>query len=167
MSCLGVHFALPEEDVAALKGIVDMRARLDFLQRSIEERYMKEPATYAAESVNAWDAMHRVLSDGYLSWDGGNYPLNHTVIGGECLYFENDYIMSLKTPEQVRDIASALNVISEAWFREQYFALPANDYSAELSVDDFDYTWERFEIVRQLYRRAATEERYVLFTADQ
>lgn len=167
MSCLGVHFALTEKDVVALRANVDMRARLDFLQKEIEEVMMNEPATYAAESANAWDAIHRVLSDGYLSWDGGSYPLNHTVLGGECLYVYDDYIMSLKTPNQVLQIASALDKVSEAWFREQYFAIPAEDYSAELTEDDFNYTWEWFENVRRLYRRAAAEERYVLFTADQ
>lgn len=167
MSCLGVHFALNDEDVAGLRAIGDMCARLDHLQRKIEERYMEDPFTYAAESVNAWDAMHRALADGYLSWNGGNYPLNHVVIGGESLYANNDYIMSLKTPVQVREIAAAIAPISKEDFRKRYYSIPADDYSAELDEDDFEYTWEWFTNVRELYLRAASEGRYVLFTADQ
>jgi hypothetical protein len=35
------------------------------------------------ESGNVWDAMHRALSDGTLSSDGGEYSLNHVVLGGQ------------------------------------------------------------------------------------
>jgi len=37
------------------------------------------------ESDKAREAMHRALADGQLSWDGGTYPLNHVVLGGEDL----------------------------------------------------------------------------------
>jgi hypothetical protein len=83
MSCLGVHFALTEEDVAALRAIEDEQERLSLLQEDIEERYFAKPAPYAAESDKSWDAMHRALADGQLTWDGGTYPLNHTVLAGE------------------------------------------------------------------------------------
>jgi len=33
--------------------------------------------------------------------------------------------------------------------------------------EDFGYTWDRFQDVRRLYQRAATEDRHVPFTADQ
>ncbi len=36
-----------------------------------------------------------------------------------------------------------------------------------LTEEDFGYTWEWFQGVRDLYQRAATEGRFVLFTADQ
>jgi hypothetical protein len=86
MSCLGVHFALSEEDVAAMLAIKDEQDRLSFLQEHIEERYLAKPKTYAAESDKSWDAMHRTLSDGHPTWGGGTYPLNHAVLAGELLY---------------------------------------------------------------------------------
>lgn len=167
MSCLGVHFALTEEDVNSFRAIDDEKERLSYLQEEIEERYMAEPGTYAAESDKSWDAMHRALADGHLSWDGGTYPLNHAVLAGELLYTSDDYIMSLKTPKQVKEIADALDKIPEEWFRTRYNAIPSDEYSTELSDEDFAYTWEWFQGVRELYRRAASEGRYVLFTADQ
>jgi hypothetical protein len=167
MSCLGVHFALAEDDVATLRSIGDEQERLAHLQEEIEERYMAEPGTYAAESDKAWDAMHRVLADGHLSRDGGTYPLNHTVLAGELLYTGDDYIMSLKSPIQVKDIAVALEPITEEHFRERYNEIPTQEYGGELDDEDFFYTWEWFNDVRELYRRAASEGRYVLFTADQ
>jgi len=33
--------------------------------------------------------------------------------------------------------------------------------------EDFGYTWDRFQDVRRLYQRAATEDRHVLFTRNQ
>jgi hypothetical protein len=167
MSCLGVHFALTEEDVAALRAILDERERLSFLQEDIEERYLKKPANYAAESDKAWDAMDRALSDGKLTWDGGTYPLNHAVLVGEFLYTDSDYIMTLKSPAQVRDIANGLRPMTEAQFRARYHAIDRESYGSELTDEDFEYTWQWFQRVRELYELAANEGRFVLFTADQ
>jgi len=91
--------------------------RLEHIQEVIEEHYLSHEKQFAAESDKSWDAMHRAFSDGEMSWDGGDYPLNHTVLAGELLYTDSDYIMSLKTPKQVRDIAAALSGITEADFR--------------------------------------------------
>ncbi|MGQ0543367.1 MAG: YfbM family protein [Blastocatellia bacterium] len=167
MSCLGVHFALSDEDVATIRAIENEQERLAYLQEEIEERYLAEPGTYAAESDKAWDAMHRALADGQLTLDGGTYPLNHAVLAGELLYTDNDYIMSLKSPAQVKDIATELEKITEESFQARYLAISPSEYGMELSDDDFLYTWEWFENVRQLYRRAAAEKLHVLFTADQ
>lgn len=167
MSCLGVHFALTAEDAAALQAFEDEQERLSFLQEALEERYFSEPKTYAAESDKSWDAMHRALSDGKLSWDGGSFPLNHTVLGGKLLYSDDDYIMSLKTPEQVKAIAAALERLTEAEFRQRYDHLDSKSYDGEIGDEDFGYTWEWFQGVRELYVRAAAEGRFVLFTADQ
>ena len=167
MSCLGVHFALTAEEAAHLRSLEDEQERLEHLQEVIEEAYFGHHPDLKAESDKAWDAMHRTLTDGHLTWDGGEYPLNHVVLAGELLYTDSDYIMSLKTPQQVRDIAGALTAITEAEFRRRYLAIDAKSYSTPLSDQDFGYTWVWFQGVRDLYARAAKEGRFVLFTADQ
>jgi hypothetical protein len=167
MSCLGVHFALTPDEVSALESIDDEADRLAYLQEEIEERYFQAPTTHIAQSDKSWDAMHRALADGRLTWTGGSYPLNHTVLGGKLLYTGDDYIMSLKTPAQVREIAAALSAITQDDFRRLYDAIDAKEYDAELSDEDFDYTWGRFQEVRELYARASEENCFVLFTADQ
>src|SRR5262245_9978603 len=103
MGCLGVHFALTEKEVEHLRSLADERARREHLCEDIEKAYFEEHPELKAESDKSWDAMHRALADGELTWDGGDYPLNHTVLAGELLYTDSDYIMSLKTPQQVRD----------------------------------------------------------------
>jgi hypothetical protein len=167
MSCLGVHFALTEKEANHLRSLTDEQERLEHLQEVIEEQFLGDEKEFAAENDKAWDAMHRVLADGKLSWDGGVYPLNHTVLAGELLYTDSDYIMSLKSPPQVCDIAAALPAITEAEFRRRYFTIDAKNYGCPLTEEDFDYTWHWFQEVRDLYIRAAKAGRFVLFTADQ
>jgi hypothetical protein len=166
MSCLGVHFALTEKEVEHLRSFDDEQERLSHLQEVIEDSYISEESLFAAESDKSWD-VHRTLADGEMSWDGGDYPLNHAVLAGELLYTDSDYIMSLKTPQQVRDIAAALPAVTEAEFRRRYFAIDPESYGMPLSEEDFEYTWDWFQGVRDLYTRAAQEGRFVLFTADQ
>jgi hypothetical protein len=167
MGCLGVHFALTHDEVASLRAIDDEQSRLQHLQEVIEEDYFTSRQQYLAESDKAWDAMHRTLADGRLTWDGGEYPLNHVVLGGELLYTQPDYIISLKSPPQVRDIAAAVPAITEPDFRRRYFAVDAESYGFPLSEEDCRYTWDWFQRVCGLYTRAAKEDRFVLFTADQ
>ena len=102
MGCLGVYFSLSEDEVQDLQRIPECE-RPDYIHEELEEVYFAHHPERMAESDKAWDAMHRALADGQLSRDGGAYPLNHVVIGGESLYSESDFIMMLKTPAQVRD----------------------------------------------------------------
>ena len=167
MSCLGVHFALTEEEVSKLCSFNDEQARLNHLKEVIEEVYFEKYENYLAESDKSWDAMHRALADGELTWDGGKYPLNHTVLGGEILYTQTDYIMSLKTPSQVIEVSKSLQNLDETQFKKLYNKINPKTYSVDLSQEDLDYTWEWFKNVRTLFQHASKDNRYVLFTADQ
>jgi len=166
MGCLGVHFALSEKEVSELRSQPDDASRLEQLQEEIEPTYFEEHPELLAENDKAWDAIHRTLTDGKLAWDNGKYPLNHVIMGGEPLYSEGDYIISLKTPRQVQDIATALPSVTESDFRKRYFGIDKS-YGSPLSEEDFGYTWGNFQSVRELFLRAASENRYVLFTTDQ
>ena len=54
-------------------------------------------------------------------------------------------------------MAIALAPIDETQFRSRYFAIDATDYGFDLSEDDFGYTWEWFQNVREVFGRAAVE----------
>jgi hypothetical protein len=60
-----------------------------------------------------------------------------------------------------------LAAISEEEFRRRYFAIDAGSYGVPLSEEDFRYTWEWLRDVRDLYDRAAQQQRFVLVTVDQ
>lgn len=167
MGCLGVHFALDEDDVHALRSQPTDGARLDVLQVEIEERYFSEEPDWLAESDKAWDAIHRVLTDGRIAWDNGSFPLNHVILGGEVIYQLDDYIMSLKSPGEVREIAKALKSVTEERFWKDYFGIDPDDCDFLINDDGFGYTWSWLQNVRDLYDRAAEAGRHVLFTASQ
>jgi hypothetical protein len=167
MSCLGVHFALSESEVNRLRALASDSQRLDFLQSEIEEAYFSDQKHLMCESDKAWDAIHRCLTDGKLGYTNGDAPLRHVVLGGEPLYFTDDYIMSLKTPEEVGAVAAVLDDIGEPELRSRYFSIDPKEYGFPASEEDFRYTWHWFQQVRDFYKRAAGESRYVLFTADQ
>lgn len=167
MSCLGVHFSLSDEEVRKLKSFSDDSERLDYLQCEIEEKYFEEHEDRIAQSDKAWDAMHRSLSDGDLSYTTGPYPLRLAVIGGDPIYAEDDYIMSLKTPAEVKDVAKALAAVTKEGFRKKYDAMDAEKYGCPKGDQDFEYTWEWLNGVTAFYQKAAAEGRWVLFSADQ
>lgn len=167
MACLGVLFALDEPLVERLTALEDSAERLDFLQLEVEEDFFENQPERVYETDKAWDAIHRCLTDGRLGWDNGAYPLNHVILGGEQLYDGDDYIMSLKSPAQVREIATALAAVTLQQLRDAYFRLPADDYDGLIGLEDWQYTWDWFEGLPEFYRRAAEAGRSVLFTVDQ
>jgi hypothetical protein len=167
MSCLGVLFSLSEKEVIKLKKFGSGGDRLVYLQEEIEEIYFDKYPKRVAELDKSWDALHRALTDGKLAYSNGSLPMSHVILGGEILYFEDDYIMTLKAPEQVRQIAAEINNIDEKHLKNGYNKIDSNEYGFPLSDEDFEYTWYWFNSSKEFWKLAAAENRYVLFTADQ
>jgi hypothetical protein len=164
MAMLGVLFALDKGTVDKLKSFKSDEDRLDFLQGDIETDYFENHADKVCELDKAWDAIDRALTE---SGHKEVYLTSHVILGGESLYSQQDYIMSLKTPEQVNDIAKALGSVTEESFREKYFKINPDEYGFELSEEDFEYSWTWFADSFEFWKMAAAEGRYVLFTVDQ
>lgn len=169
MSCLGVLFSLDEKEVMKLKSYKSDAKRLKYLQEYIEETYFEKYPERVAELDKSWDGLHRSLTDGKYDYNNGAFPLNHVVLGGELLYKKDDYIISLKTPREVVDIAKAVETVSEEDLRNGYDQISSDDgdYAEFLSEEDFQYTWDWFSRSKEFWKLAAKENRYVLFTADQ
>ena len=164
MACRGVHFALTDEDAKrVLAAAGDDEALIGIIQEDIESRWDTD---WLAETDKAWDAIHRCLTDGRLAFDSST-PQHMCILGGRQLYEGDDYIVSFLTPEQVKQVATAIGNIDEAWMRDRYIAIPASDYGSALSEDDCGYTWSWFEGVQALYKKAAASGRAMMFTVDQ
>jgi hypothetical protein len=161
-----MHFALDAGEVAALRTAGE-DWRVEYVGEAFEDRLWSADPSRAQETDKAWDAIHRCLTDGTLSWDGDEYPLDHAILGGESLYDGDDYILSLKSPDEVREVAAALRGVTRAKLRAGYDRIDPDDYDMPLSDDDFEYTWEWFQGVVEFYQRAAAAGHWVLFTVDQ
>jgi hypothetical protein len=163
MAGRGVFFAVTLEQAEALQGASDDDSLMELVEE-IEEAWDDDNL---AECDKAWDAMHRLLTDGELEFGNGPDPLCYCVVGPDQLYEGDDYIVSLVAPDKVKDVASALATFTESSFTERYRTIVPRDYAPEYGDDDCEYTWENFQDVRELYRKAAERDRFVLFTVDQ
>jgi len=85
---------------------------------------------------------------------------------GEQMYEADDFVVSLLTPEQVGDVASALAAIDKAWLHIRYRRIEPADYGAPLSDDDFEYLWSCFVGLPDFFTKAAAAGRAMVFTVD-
>jgi hypothetical protein len=163
VGCRGVLFAIDQEELQALRQATsdsEVQAVVAAIEKRWDERFL-------AETDKAWDAIHRSLTDGTLAWGNGSFPLNRCILGGEDLYQGEDYIVTLTEGHEVPAVAAALQQVTEADMRQAYDRLDPADYGPEWSEEDFEYTWSWFQQVRDLWSRAATAGRAVIFTVDQ
>lgn len=167
MACRGVLFAISDVDVekllSARLAAEPNEAVMEVIEY-IEERWEED---LVMETDKSWDSMHRCLTDGKLEFDNGDYPLNHCILGGTQLYDEDDYIISLKTSEQVADIAAALKNMDEADLRERHAKIDQETYQGAVDEENFEYTWGCFRGLPEFYTKAAEAKRNVIFTVDQ
>ena len=182
MGCRGVLFALtPEQEARLLReahpklGLIAKLAGkrfdqreidrnvLHFLTEEIEERWDED---WLCETDKAWDAIHRCLSNGSLSYEFSS-PIQGAILGGAPLYAGGDYVVSYKTAAEVNQVASAIAVISDDDMAARYDALDEEQYGCPKDEGDRQYTVEWFSAVRDFYQKTALAGRPAVFTADQ
>ena len=160
---LGVHFALSTQDEARLLAAAGDDDAVIGIVEQIEEGSFPGPH---CDSDKAWDALHRCLTDGKLEYAGGSYPLRAAILGGRQLVEDAEYTVSYVSADQVRDVAEALSVIEEDWLRRRYDTLGDTDYAGPMDEDDFEYTWDALEDMREFFAVAAEAGQAVIFTVD-
>jgi hypothetical protein len=164
MACRGVHFAISSADSTRLLAASSEDEVLSILQNDIEEKWDQ---AWLYETDKTWDAIHRCLTDGTLNPKSGVYPLKLAILNGRQIDAGPDYIVSLSTPEQLKDVATALTGISREWFLERYEAIDSNEYGTPKSPEDFEYTGENFQGMAAFFQKASDAQRFVIFTVDQ
>ena len=170
MGCLGVHFAVEEAEVMKLKSFDDESERVEYFINDFEETHMaRENKDWYQETDKAWDGIHRSLTDGRFRDGNGTYPLNCVILGGEDISVEDDYIIFVKSPSHVREIAAGLEGFTKQRLRKGYSQITeANcDWYLQVGENDFMYTWSWFEELCKFYQRAAAANKYVIFSASQ
>ena len=180
MGCLAVLFALNEQEVQKLK-LIKRKERSEYLHEEIEEIFFEKYPEFTCELDEAWDAMHRMLTDGNLNFENKFPPLCNVIFGGEFLYglvrkssgkvscprTEDDEYMILKAPEQVEEIAKVLPNRTKEECRKCYDMIDTEDYGLLTDEEDFEYTWEYLQSSLKFWKKAAEEKRYVLFAVDR
>jgi hypothetical protein len=161
---LGVHFAIDAETAERLLTATG-DDQVDALIEDIEEESLGVVEYCGTDK--AWDAIHRSLTDGYLGYDNGTFPLNAVILGGTQVHEGDDYIVSLLTPEQVREVARAAAEVDEATLRAGYERIDAEDYGPEFGDEDFAYTWSNHCDLVAFFQRTAEAGLHVIFTVDQ
>jgi hypothetical protein len=163
MGQLGVHFALDESQrdlLLAASTDDEVMAAVGVFEQSWDKDHV-------GESDKAWDAIHRCLTDGSLDDEAGEFPLSYVILGGKHLYEGEDYIVCFVSADEVKSVAKALLPITRETMKNWYFTLlDKDDYEGEIGDQDFAYTWDWFENVRELYLRASITGRSVIFTVD-
>lgn len=167
MACLGVLFAIDQQTVDLITSLSSDEERVEYVAEVLEEDYFDNHPQWVGELDKAWDALHRSLTDGKLTYDNGEFPLSHVIFGGEVLCSTEDYIIVLKNQDQVKAIAKAVAKLTKEELSAGYFQLDADEYGDAVTADDFEYTWQWFESSKEFWQRAAEGDRDVLFTVDQ
>ena len=160
----GVHFALDSPDEAKLLSLESDEERVGFVTEDIEERYFK--TSFAVETDKAWDAIHRCFDGGELT-EQPKSSLQMAVLGGRSLSADEYYIISYKSPDDVRSIDAALRAVDAEAMRALQDTIDPEVYGMSLDQEHWEYVWHWFEQMRAFYSNAAATGRAVIFTADQ
>jgi hypothetical protein len=163
MSCRGVLFAINPKTSKKLKSFSNDEELVEYIQENIEEEWDEE---LLIETDKAWDAIHRCFANGELELSGGEHPLNSIIFGGEILNTEADYFVSLKNNTLVKEIAEKIGIISKEKLSELYYKI-SNSYQGEKNKEDFEYTWNWFEGIKDFYIKIAKTNMDIIFTVDQ
>jgi hypothetical protein len=163
MSCLGVHFALTEEQAKHLLAARSNEAVLKVVKDEIEAAWNE---TWLQETGKAWDAIHRCLTDGSLLVKDTS-PLAKCVLGGCQLYCGSNCIVSFLNAAETSEVCDAIQGLDQIWLREKYFYLNEIQVGYPLDEDGFDATWSCFKDLKDFFQQAAQNGRSVVFTVDQ
>jgi hypothetical protein len=165
MSGQGYHLALDRGQVDEVLSCNDEMAILDWVDQALGECDWN--AGYIHGGYKDWNILLGCLTNGDYDPKGGTYPLNRCFFGGRLLVTEGS-IVNLVMPNEVVDVAEALDRLDETDFRKRCgVALPR--LSEELGPTAGRYLDELNEKMAGLsdfYRTAAREGRAVLFYTD-
>lgn len=131
------------ESVLFLSADRDQARRL-FGCRDIESLRQAVDDVVQAAGDSVWEAgpaalvLHRLLTDGTLEPDAGEYPLNHAVLGGRVLGHETGFAVVVKRPDMAPHIAAGLERIKPESIEGTFQQLQATMPDAVAGVETSD-----------------------------
>jgi hypothetical protein len=92
----------------------------------------------ALEGGAAALVLHRVLTDGTLEPEAGDYPLNHAVLGGRVLGHENGFAVILKRPDMCPHIGEGLSRVKPETVESSLAQLRGNQPETFAGIESSD-----------------------------
>jgi Domain of unknown function (DUF1877) len=160
----GYHIALAREHAKTLFGIKEDTALRKFLNELVVQPEMQRSGRVLDCGI-LWEAIHRCLTEGELDPAGGDFPLNHAVLGGKQLHRAADYTAVLIRPDMPRFIADALAELEEDDLRKKFFGLSKYSYNEPIDEKHFMEVWRRLQDLKVFFAAAAENMEAVVFTA--
>ena len=160
----GYHIALGREHAKRLFSLKEDQAILSFLEELKASPEIKKSGRLL-DCGTAWDPIHRCLTEGELDPTGGDFPLNHAILGGKQLHKGAEQTAVLVRPDMTRFIADALEELTEDDIRRKFFALNPQSYQQPIDEKHFMQTWIALQTLKDFYLAATENLEAVVFTA--
>jgi len=161
----GFHLALSREETKQLMAQGEGAAVRQFVL-DLEAARQASKSDLLLSLDDTWDAMHRCLADGELDPLGGEFPLNHAILGGRPLYKDDGFLVAFVRPDMTPFIAEAITHLKRDEFRQRYFQLDPASYQREPNQKEYESVWNALQRVRDFYEAAAEDRTAVVFAAE-
>jgi hypothetical protein len=162
----GCHIILTREDTKRLFG-ADGDDEVRAVVTDVLRRKKEQGANLYLNCGDAWDPIHRCLTEGTLAPDGGEFPANHCILGGRQLHEGVDFEAVLVRPDIVRHVAEAIHRVKSVDFETAYKQLTPEDYGREPTEIEFEVIWALLSKIRKLFEDAAELGEAVLFVVER
>ncbi len=159
----GYHIALSRDYAKRVFAAKDDPSLPPLLEELLSDKSLRENAQIL-ELKRTWDPIHRCLTEGTLDPEGGEFPLNHVILGGKKLHHASDYAAVVIRPDMVTFIAEALRELREPDFRKRYFALAEHSFDQPLNDKEYAYVWHMVQEIRTFFEFCDEERFAILFT---
>ncbi len=159
----GYHIALSREHAKRVFGSKDDPSLVGLIEELKNDKALRANSQ-VLEVKRTWDAIHRCLTEGTLDPEGGDFPLNHVILGGKKIHHGDDYVAAVIRPDMVTFIAEALREVKEPEFRKCFFALGDQGYDQPINEKEYSYVWHAVQEIRTFFEFCDEERFAVMFT---
>lgn len=167
MSFLGVHFAISDQECAALRALSTEGERADYVINVIEEAWEDN---FATQSDKAWGLIHSALQMSNPCSDDldkvSESPPSWAFLGSEYLALTDETMVTYVDKSRVEQVARYLDGISADEIRNRLIRLIEQHRCNRLGFEDADYAAGWYPGIVEFYTRAASADRHVIFSAD-
>ena len=157
----GTHLALERDDAKQLFGRRDPEALQDWLVNDALQRIVGEHRL----ELSDWRLIHRLLGDGSLTRDAGEYPLNQCFLGGRPLDAGDQWQVCVIRPDIVVHLADALANFPFEMVSDKLQALP-QDFAGPRDASVADDATAQLQRLRDFFQAATQLRAAVIFCCD-